>query len=173
MRRLYAAVRITLLALAWPVPAIADEVLRPIPAPAVERVAGRSDFQVRASRFGLSARYDVRVVASISGLDGALFVELERPLQTRLGVDALAITVRVLDEGDGEVGRLITNVADGTQAFSIPFHLPGSGRYRFLLDDDGLDAGPARVRIEPGGVVEMTVDVSGEDNALARQLARR
>ncbi len=142
---------------------------RPAPAPAVDRVVARSSFVVRASRFGLGKSYRVDVAAALSGLDGVLFVELDSPLRAALGVEALDVSVRLLDADDSEIEMLQARVQDGMRAFAISFRLPSSGAYRFQLQDDGLDAGPARVRIEPGGCVEMAIDAFIDTAVVTKQ----
>ena len=124
---------------------------------AEEALEARKVFSVKVTRLGFSRLCRVDVRASLEGLDGAIEVSLDEPLEFRLGVKGLDVKVRVLDESESEVAVVTTRLEEGTQSFTLPLRVPREGTYRILLEDAGLDATPARARILPDGLVSLVL----------------
>jgi hypothetical protein len=133
---------------------------RPLPAPAAPTFSTavfRTEFEVKAYRFGFSVSRDVSVRARLDGLHGLLEVELDREVKPMFGVDELSLTLHLLDDRGREVEQIETRVPPRTRSFEIPLSLPEAGCYELVMADHDLAAGPARLEILPAGEIRMPI----------------
>jgi len=114
-------------------------------------------FDIRASRLGFSARRSIDVTARLEGLSGRIDVRLDRPIRSILGIRQVELEVQVLDGRGIVVSRLQGIVEPGETSFSMPLVLDTPGRYTLLLDDSGLRAGKARLRVQPAGRASLDI----------------
>ncbi|HHN74285.1 MAG TPA: hypothetical protein ENK10_03570 [Acidobacteria bacterium] len=114
-------------------------------------------FDVRASRLGLSARRSIDVTARLEGLRGRIDVRLDRPIRSILGIRQVELEVQIIDSRGSVISRLRGVVPAGQRSFSLPLVLAAPGRYTLRLEDSGLRAGKARVRVQPSGSASLDI----------------
>lgn len=136
---------------------------RPLPAPAAPIVLPASaspvaEFSVRASRLGFSVTRDVTVRARLLGLSGQLDVQLDREIKPMFGISEVHLTMQVVDSDGHRVDAIVTSIPARTESFSVPIELPRPGCYELVLLEEDLEAGSARMRIEPAGEVRLPLE---------------
>ena len=127
---------------------------------------GTCRFSVSARRFLFSSRRRVEASVEVRNLAGSARFDLDRPFHAHHGVHHLVFEVRVEDEHGTVVDRISSTVRDGMQSMSMPLRFPAAGVYQLILDEQSIDAGPARVALRPRDRIVMQV-VAGTPSTVA------
>lgn len=66
--------------------------------------------------------------------------------------------IRLFDAGGIQLNQLELHVEAGERSLDFSIPLPGPGRYTVALRETDVAAGPASIRIQPGGRAILEID---------------